>query len=423
MLVAHAGLRGDSGQRKWLARGFAAGAAAALALSLLKSTTVLINREYWNMGILSVAVLAGALFCLLSCGLLGKSAPALRGGAWRAAYAVLAAALPMYALPDLLLYPAEFAARGESLLGTDVLLNLAGYLAGLLIVGLSSLALRRAASGLSPAWTGSLFSVALAVNMANQIATIVQFLIARRIIPMPRWLFAIIRTVINYNAYFLYAIMAASILLPIAMWAKTMLPVGSLSGGGRAAGGGGSVHGAAQGLPQGAGLNPAQIRKLRARARRQRRWCAAVAAGYAIAVLSQTALRAYNERELVLSPAEPMDIVGAEIAIPLEIVSDGHLHRFAYAASNGTEVRFIVVRKNMSSNAFGVGLDACDICGDTGYYERENDVICKLCDVVMNKSTIGFKGGCNPVPLAYALETGRLLIQTQSLEDERSRFE
>jgi uncharacterized membrane protein len=97
------------------------------------------------------------------------------------------------------------------------------------------------------------------------------------------------------------------------------------------------------------------------------------------------------------------------------------LHRFIYPASNGTEVRFIVIKKN--EIAFGVGLDACDICGPTGYYERNDEVICKLCDVVMNKSTIGFKGGCNPVPLAYAIKDGGMAIETQNLENEKKRFE
>jgi uncharacterized membrane protein len=83
-------------------------------------------------------------------------------------------------------------------------------------------------------------------------------------------------------------------------------------------------------------------------------------------------------------------------------------------------VRFIVILKKAAS--YGVGLDACDICGPTGYYERDDEVICKLCDVVMNKATIGFKGGCNPVPLAYTLVDGRLVIRTEDLEREKGRF-
>jgi uncharacterized membrane protein len=115
-----------------------------------------------------------------------------------------------------------------------------------------------------------------------------------------------------------------------------------------------------------------------------------------------------------------MGIVGDEIRIPLEQVEDGHLHRFAWKTSDGTEVRFIVIRK--SAAAYGVGLDACDICGNTGYYERREEVICRLCDVVMNKSTIGFKGGCTPVPLADAVREGAMSVLLEDLEKEKGRF-
>jgi uncharacterized membrane protein len=40
----------------------------------------------------------------------------------------------------------------------------------------------------------------------------------------------------------------------------------------------------------------------------------------------------------------------------------------------------------------------------------------------MNKSTIGFKGGCNPVPLAFRLADGILRIETGDLEAQARRF-
>ena len=40
----------------------------------------------------------------------------------------------------------------------------------------------------------------------------------------------------------------------------------------------------------------------------------------------------------------------------------------------------------------------------------------------MNKSTIGFKGGCNPIPLAYTMANGQMVIKTGDLEAEKSRF-
>lgn len=62
MLFALSQLGGKQKQKKWLLWGLSAGVAAALLLAVLKSTTVLINREYFNIGILSVAILSEILF-------------------------------------------------------------------------------------------------------------------------------------------------------------------------------------------------------------------------------------------------------------------------------------------------------------------------------------------------------------------------
>ncbi|MDR1067406.1 MAG: Fe-S-containing protein [Clostridiales bacterium] len=387
---------GGQKQRKWLSLGFAAGVASALALSVLKSATTLINREYWSIGVLSAAILAEIPFYALAWGAFQKKESPSHENALGAVSAVLAASLTLYSLPGIFLYPTEFLMSGESVFGTDFLFKAVGYLGGLLIVGLSGFALFRAGTSAPRKLTRVSLTIGLAVNMVTQIGTVLQFLLARRVIPMSKGIFGFVKLVVNYNEYFLYAIMAATILLPLAAWIKSPQPEETRQ-------------------------NPAQRRKIRAAARGRRRLSAIALAGYVLSILCLTVVKAYDGREVVLSPVEPINIVGDEIIIPLENVDDGHLHRFAHTASNGVEVRFIVVKKNEA--AFGVGLDACDICGATGYYERENEVICKLCDVVMNKSTIGFKGGCNPVPLAYAVRDGGIAIRTQDLENEKKRFE
>jgi uncharacterized membrane protein len=207
--------------------------------------------------------------------------------------------------------------------------------------------------------------------------------------------FRLIVWIINHNSLFLYVIMGLSLLLPLILVIKSFTPAVSWR-------------------------NPAELRKMRKGKQRQRRWAVLVICGCIVSVLTQTAMKSYNERGVVLSPAEPMTLEGTEILIPIEQIQDGHLHRFNYTTEENIEMRFIVIKKNESS--YGVGLDACDICGPTGYYERKDQVICKLCDVVMNISTIGFKGGCNPVPLAYSLRSGTMVIAREDLEKEGSRF-
>ncbi|MDR1000507.1 MAG: Fe-S-containing protein [Clostridiales bacterium] len=394
MLLALARLVGRQKQ-KWLFGGLATGVMLALILAILKSATALINREYFNIWFLSVAVLAEAIFFALSWGVLQKKWPIFHERACKVIYAIVAAFLLLYSLPDIFLYPTEFVLPGESALSTDFLFKLIGYLAGLLIVGLSALALYKAGTGLSFDLVRILTTAGLAINMVNQLAAIIQPLLARRIIPMKKWLFGILKPIINHNDWFLYTLIILTAIFPLALWVKIL-------------------------RTKAAYQNPAQHRKIRSASRSQRRWCAVVLAGYILSALSLTVVKALDQREVILSPAEPINIVGNEVIIPLESVNDGHLHRYAYKALDGVEVRFIVIQKN--ATAYGVGLDACDICGPTGYYERDDEVVCKLCDVVMNKSTIGFKGGCNPVPLAYIVSEGSMVIKIQDLENEKKRF-
>ena len=108
------------------------------------------------------------------------------------------------------------------------------------------------------------------------------------------------------------------------------------------------------------------------------------------------------------------------MSVNLADISDGHLHRFEYTTSGGVKVRFIVIQK--SGSAFGVGLDACEICGPSGYYEKDGKVICKLCEVAMNIATIGFKGGCNPIPIDYKVSNGTLTVPISALEASASIF-
>ena len=128
-----------------------------------------------------------------------------------------------------------------------------------------------------------------------------------------------------------------------------------------------------------------------------------------------------NNRTVELSPPVELAVSDNKIEIQLESVNDGHLHRFSYTTEDGTQVRYIVIRK--SESAYGVALDACDICGASGYYERNGQIVCILCDVVMNIGTIGMPGGCNPVPLDHEITGGRIVIDAANLDAEAYRFE
>ena len=88
---------------------------------------------------------------------------------------------------------------------------------------------------------------------------------------------------------------------------------------------------------------------------------------------------AQTQKVVTLSPPEDYSLADGVATIKFSQISDGHLHRFEYRAKDGTSMRFIIIKKN--GGAYGVGLDACDNCGDAGYYEKDGKIICKKCDV------------------------------------------
>jgi uncharacterized membrane protein len=172
---------------------------------------------------------------------------------------------------------------------------------------------------------------------------------------------------------------------------------------------------------KGGGQNPAEKRKERAIHVKGRRNTVVLAAFLVLTLISVTVLKAYNEKPIELPPLESYTVNADGYAvIPFDRLSDGHLHRFAHYSDDGTEIRFIIILRGGTD--YGVGFDACKICGATGYYERDGQVVCKLCDVVMNKQTIGLEGGCNPYPLAYSILDGNVLISIADLEAEKARF-
>ncbi|MCI1747139.1 MAG: DUF2318 domain-containing protein [Acidipropionibacterium sp.] len=166
--------------------------------------------------------------------------------------------------------------------------------------------------------------------------------------------------------------------------------------------------------------NPARARLQKADQYSRRRFFG-LSLGTAVvfgAALTEGRRRAYYVPEL--SAIEPSKVQGQWVTVSRDLVSDGHLHRFAYLTKDSVEVRFIVVKKNEA--AFGTGLDACEICGNSGYYEQKGMIICKRCGVMMNVQTIGFKGGCNPIPIKYEEAGNTLRFSVKELASHEKVF-
>jgi uncharacterized membrane protein len=143
--------------------------------------------------------------------------------------------------------------------------------------------------------------------------------------------------------------------------------------------------------PEAANLAGAALRKARWTARRERMWVLAACSAAGVFMLTITAEFIYAKSETELSAAATLSVTDGVARIPVSAVSDGLLHRYSIA------------------------FDACQICGNQGYYQKGPNVICKNCASAINIPTIGRPGGCNPIPLESKVEGADILIPADKL--------
>ncbi len=137
------------------------------------------------------------------------------------------------------------------------------------------------------------------------------------------------------------------------------------------------------------GLEGAALRKAKWTVQRERVWMTASCAATALFILSITAEFIYAKSTTELSEAVPVSVVNGAVRIPAASVSDGNLHRFAIDEA-GVHVRFVVIRR--PDQSLVAAFDACNICGNQGYYQKGTNVICKNCASAIFIPSIGSSG-------------------------------
>lgn len=306
---------------------------------------------------------------------------------------VFLATLVMVALRgmDIALSPTRVFMQTTGLLSTELLATLGAGLLGLLVAALVGVILHKVAVQVRREWLGLLTVLSLSILLVRQATTVVQIALVRGILPLSDWLFRLIVPLVNNYTSFYYALFAATCaLVLLAMWEWRR-----------------RRH-----IPD--GLNPAQRRKLRSTYRRIGTLIATVSVLLLLVILADASAAIYANRPIRLSPATPVISQGDRVTIPLDSVNDGQLHRFSFEAPDGTVVSFLVIHKG--SGIFGVALDACTFCGIAGYRQEGENVICNKCGAAINIATIGFPGGCNPIPLDHHQEGGSLVVPVEALE-------
>ncbi|MBQ6400170.1 MAG: DUF2318 domain-containing protein [Clostridia bacterium] len=380
-----------------------AGVLASVALAAVKYNTRLIISSHWNHYIYAV-ILALTFIVLLLTALCGrKEGAGLSAGTviLCAAGSLLSATLIFYSLPGVLLYPFSFNTMGQGYFSSYYMMRMAGWLGALILLFVYSRLLSRCAL-----YIKSYSPVPLALNTG--LLSFAAYCFGRFFVPwvnrakwlnwpvkyteeLHGWIGGWMMFTANHPMLFIWIAAAIAVLLALLLFRQGMVIREPYD-------------------------NPAQLRKLKARNRHWRRVAMGVMLCVALCAVTLTVVKNNDTRQVELSAPEAytVDEDAGVVLVQMEAVSDGHLHRFEYKTDKNINVRWIVVKKPGSAS-FGVGLDACEVCGNAGYFERGGQVICKRCDVVMNINTIGFKGGCNPIPLAYEVKDGKLVFRLSDI--------
>lgn len=300
-------------------------------------------------------------------------------------------------IPQVYAMTKEFVAFGENSFGTQSLLRLGGYLLGFLTIFLIALSVQKVYFRLKPC-LAKIFALAIfLVGSVDFFLRGVSALARLRFLKSSNpFVFNVMVLEDKSTIYITILFAIAACIFSFLLFKDSRKIVGTFK-------------------------NNALLRLEKARLKNNKHWLSSLAFFSILSVFLITVVHSHITKPVALTPPQPYQEEGNMIIIPLTDVDDGHLHRFSYIATGGNNVRFIVVKKP-KGGSYGLGLDACDICGVAGYFERNDEIVCKRCDVVMNKSTIGFKGGCNPVPFEYEIKDKKIYIDKATLEKEKDRF-
>lgn len=127
------------------------------------------------------------------------------------------------------------------------------------------------------------------------------------------------------------------------------------------------------------------------------------------------------------SPAEAAKAAGVietadAVTIPLSALDSGKA-LFLETQGDGRTLYFFALKS--ADGKFRSALDACDVCYrmNRGYRQEGDRMVCNNCGQTFPSNRIGeTKGGCNPHPLAHAIEGGRMVIRKADIAAGKDYF-
>jgi len=167
------------------------------------------------------------------------------------------------------------------------------------------------------------------------------------------------------------------------------------------------------------GLVGPEGRLARAGIRRERLWKRTFAVAGIVTIASLSASFAFSRLPRSIDPPVVLtpDSRGL-VHLAKSDLADGRLHRYGVEV-DGVVVRFLL--KKSGARLVPV-FDACQVCGAHGYAELKGRLVCLACAADVNPATLGVRGGCNPIPLAFADEGVSIAVAVHDLAPEAAAF-
>ena len=372
------------------------GIIASFVIAFFENRTNIVDTAILNGCLYIVAIVSFILYIIFSIKKISRGKTALEyinnillGLSFASIFA--------YAAPTVWGYPYQVYLSERTVISTEFLLDIIGMLFGLVLCLIVFLSARKCILTLKPFEASVLLKILLLINVLVRIAGLFAVLLQKRIVVSNHLLFTYSVFVKNRTDQITFITLIILVLVYAVLY----------------------IRGVTQKEPYN---NPAEQRKILAKWRRVYRWAYAMFFAAVMGILTLTLFVKLNTPDTSLSPIEEVsDQDDVNMYIDYDLLQDEHIHRFAYTTDKNVDIRFIIIKKP-NANAYGIGLDACDICGETGYYEKDGQVVCNLCDQVININSIGFKGGCNPIVIPYELSSGRIIIPIEGLLEYEAKF-
>ena len=372
------------------------GTVLSVATAVLRNATSSVDSAILN-GYIYAAALISTLCFFLFYAISAKTGKLIINRISWIFFGMIMATVVAYGMPDVWGYPYHILLVEETVVSTDFLMSLIGMLLACALAVVMFFAAMKVTAKSTKITAFVLTSALIIINASLRASGLISVLFQKKIIVSNHIMFSYTVFVKNHSDLFVFVGFFVFLAAAILLFKRSVTQKEPYN-------------------------NPAEQRKILAKWKFARRWVYTALICGLFFVLNLTVVDAMSQTDVTLSPIEDATSQDDEnMYVDFSLVEDGHLHRFAYTSDSGTQIRFIIIKKPNSSS-YGVGLDACDVCGETGYYERDGQVVCNLCDVVMNISTIGFKGGCNPIVIPWSIENGQIVVPIEGLLEYESEF-